>query len=236
MRKVFHSIHSIFALIDSLLFSNQQNQIQSKWVIAFDCWGVVYENVYQVFLDQHEKQLRNFLEVRKDLPNRELGYPNYYMDLADKIDHQKITDDEFYGVLSQATGESCQSIKQKMNDVICLHREILEFIKELKKQGHQVILVANADRDFLQKFLDHEAVGTFVDRVFTSSQTKARKSDIGFWKTVSTSLNVPFGNIILIDDSPTAVAKVQALGIKSILYDGNNKHLKEALHDMLKNK
>lgn len=120
-----------------------------------------------------------------------------------------------------------------MNDVMCLHKEILEFIKELKKQGHQVILVANADRDFLQKFLDHEAVGTFVDRVFTSSQAKARKSDIGFWKTVSTSLNVPFSNIVLIDDSPAAIAKVQKFGIKSILYDGNNQQLQEALLSIL---
>lgn len=108
MRKVFHSAYSIFALISSLLFSNQQTQIQSKWFIAFDCWGVVYENAYQIFLDQHEEQLRYFLEMRKDLPGRELGYPDYYTNLADKIDHQKITDEEFYGILSQATGESFQ--------------------------------------------------------------------------------------------------------------------------------
>jgi FMN phosphatase YigB (HAD superfamily) len=233
MRKAFHSSFIIFTLVSSFLFSTHPYHTQSKWVIAFDCWGVLYENAYTSFLNQYEFHLKKFLDKNKDLLGRELGYPAYYMDLADKIDQKKITDEEFYGVLSQATGEPPLVIKEKMNDVMCLHKEVLFLIKELKKHGHRVILVANSDRGFLQKFLDYESIESCVDQVFTSSQLKARKSDVQFWQAVSTALNIPFANIILVDDSQAVVGKVQGFGVKGIHYDRDNAKLREKLLSIL---
>ncbi len=220
--------------MSSPLFSAPPNPPPSKWVIAFDCWGVLYENAYTSFLNKHEGQLKKFLETHEDLPERELGYPAYYMDLANKIDHKKITDETFYGILSQATGASPQLIKEKMNDVMCLHNEVLELIKELRDQGHRVISVANADRDFLQKFLDYKSVGASIDEFFTSSQLKARKGSLQFWQAISTSLNTPLDNIILVDDSSAAVNKVQEFGVKSVHYNGNNAQLRKMLLSVLK--
>jgi len=181
-------------------------------VLVFDCFGVVFEDKFKSFLQINKEALQRFVKTQDaPLKARELGFPAFYYHLAEQIDLNNITDQVFYNIFASASGHSPEVIKATFNDVNCLNKNLIKIISRLKEKGYKVVLIANADRAFLQKFLEvnvqnaegissnYQIVDDLFDLVRTSSDIRKNKHTPEMIKIISWSCPCKTGHLSLVN-------------------------------------
>ncbi len=189
-------------------------------VIIIDCFGVIYRDAFKEFLTTNEVKLIKYLN--QNSLGKELGFPTYYYDLAHKIDMKKVSDEDFYTIFSEASGEDPEEIRKQMNAVdVMLKEEVIAFLKKIKSQ-YKLVLVANADRKFLQKFLDHKPflsqgrISELFDMPITSSDTGVLKTHALTFKKIADTFQVKKEDMLYIDDSAQHIKEVSSMEINTI--------------------
>lgn len=173
--------------------------------IVFDCFGVLYQDAFKQFLDDHAKILP---EPRE-----------HYYDLARQNERGYIEDAAFYAELSQATGIDSQQIKQGFNSTDSLSQNVVEIIEALRATGkYKIGMLSNIERDFLQKFLDNHNVGHLFDVLLASSETVYIKPQREIFEALQERVGTPFAEWYFIDDSRDNVEAAASYGIRSHLF------------------
>lgn len=198
-------------------------------LVVFDCFGVVYNDAFKDFLNSHARLLKAYA------PD---DYPGFYYELAKQIDMQVISDDEFYGTLHEASGVAANKIKALMRSTDGLNNDIITLIHVLKTRGHQIGLIAAADREFLQKFLEKNdqngrTIGELFDFVGTTAEINDRKISAKMLNVMMQSICVDITQIVVIDDSEANTIAARALGSKAITFDGDTQTLETNLMTLL---
>ncbi|HSD55942.1 MAG TPA: hypothetical protein VLA92_02200, partial [Candidatus Saccharimonadales bacterium] len=79
--------------------------------IVFDCFGVLYVDAFNQFLDAHAQEL----------PHER----SYYQDLAKQNDHGYLSDEAFYRELETDSGVPADTLKKQFNNTNCLNTNLV---------------------------------------------------------------------------------------------------------------
>lgn len=173
--------------------------------IVFDCFGVLYQDAFRQFLDDHAKILP---EPRE-----------HYYELARANEQGYIEDVEFYRELSEATGIRAYEIKKGFRSTESLNPHVVQLIHELRASGkHKVALLTNIEREFLQRFLDNSNIGDLFDVILASSETPFIKPQREIFEALESRVDTPFSEWYFIDDTKDNVEAAASYGIKSHLF------------------
>lgn len=226
-----------------LVFIMKSKETKVKAVV-FDCFGVVFKNRYKDFLNENQKALEQYIETTIipteliDTPEK-WGYPEYFNYLSYKIDLKLIVNEEYYNIFSQASNRSVNEIKKQLRDVSCINKEMVSCITDLKILEYKTALIANADRDFLEQFiqtlcsdLKYSTIAELFDVIRTSSQIgSGEKKSAEMIDTVIKELGVSIDEILIIDDSAVGVEEFQQLGVEAIQFTGSIQDIYNSLLD-----
>ena len=147
--------------------------------------------------------------------------------------------------MASASGHSPEVIKAAFNDVNCLNKDLVKIIVRLKEKGYKTVLFANADRFFLQKFLQvniqsikgkndrYQTVEDLFDLVRTSSDIRKNKHTPEMIETIAEFLDVSQKHLIIIDDSKKNIESFKQLGVSTLHYQGNNERFLNSLSILL---
>lgn len=195
-----------------------QNEVNPMCPMLIDCWGVLFNDAFKEFLKENREKLTAYLQ-NKGFSDT---FPDYYFELARKIDLREIDDEKFYGILSEASSMEPREIKERFNDTSGLNLEVVKAIKCFKGQNHKVALAINAERKFLDKFLAVDNVGKLFDITIASEELGVSKPHSDFFKFAAQKLGESnLEKIILIDDSDSNIQAAKKLGINlCIRYNG----------------
>jgi HAD superfamily hydrolase (TIGR01509 family) len=173
--------------------------------IIFDCFGVLYQDAFKQFLDDHGKHMPQPRE--------------HYYDLARQNERGYIEDVEFYRELSEATGIEPDEIKRGFRSTDSLNLNVVQIIQELRTSGkYKIGMLTNIEREFLQRFLDNHEIGHLFDVLLASSETVYIKPQREIFEALEARTGTPFGEWYFIDDTRDNVEAASSYGIKSHLF------------------
>jgi len=173
--------------------------------IVFDCFGVLYQDAFKQFLDDHAKIMP---EPRE-----------HYYDLARQNEQGYIEDAEFYSELSEATGIAPDEIKQGFRSTDSLNLNVVQIIQDLRATGnYKIAMLTNIEREFLQRFLDNHEIGHLFDTLMASSETPYIKPQREIFEALEERIGTPFAEWYFIDDTRDNVEAAASYGIKSHLF------------------
>jgi HAD superfamily hydrolase (TIGR01509 family) len=172
--------------------------------IVFDCFGVLYEDA-----------LKEFVEHYVSNPNDLRRY--YYYDLALASDRGHVPAAQFYAELSQLSGEDPAVIQHRLRDTGVLNRGVMSIVNELQPH-YRLAILSNAERSFLDHFLDSHNVGQHFDTILASSETRYVKPERGIFDEMARRLDVPLNETVFIDDSETNARAAAQYGLHAIHY------------------
>lgn len=98
-----------------------------------------------------------------------------------------------------------------------LNADLLPLLHALKSR-YRLGLLSNSERSFVDRFLANNDLRPLFDVVLASSQTRFVKPQREIFEIMAERLDLPFTNIMLIDDSPTNIGAAQSYGMKAILF------------------
>lgn len=185
--------------------------------IVFDCFGVLYRDAFEQFLDDNARALP---EPRE-----------HYYDLAKQNEFGFLSDEDFYKMFSQDSGQPPEQIKECFNSVDCLNTNVVTLLRELKATGkYKLGMVSNIERSFLQKFLDNNGIGEQFDAILASSETAHAKPDREIFEALADRIGTPFSEWYFIDDTKSNVEAARSYGIQGHVFTTTDE-LRAALAD-----
>ncbi len=113
---------------------------------------------------------------------------------------------DLYGVIGLETGAGL-----RLND------ELIPKLHELKSQ-YRLGLLTNSERSFVDRFLANNDLRPMFEVVLASSQTRFVKPQREIFEIMAERLDLPFDQILLIDDSLSNVCAAQSYGMQAILF------------------
>ncbi len=113
---------------------------------------------------------------------------------------------DLYGVVGLEVGAGL-----RLND------ELIPKLHELKSQ-YRLGLLTNSERNFVDRFLANNDLRPMFDVVLASSQTRFVKPQREIFEIMAERLDLPFDQILLIDDSLSNVGAAQSYGMQAILF------------------
>ncbi|KAI5121961.1 hypothetical protein M0805_002032 [Coniferiporia weirii] len=136
-----------------------------------------------------------------------------------------LTEQEAYAAAACEFGLDSSEIArafQEARSSLQSNPSIVSFIKELKEQhGIRVFAMSNIsapDYEVLRGMARPEEWALF-DRVFTSSEARERKPNLGFYKYVLEQTGVDPLRTVFVDDKLENILPARSLGIKGIVFD-----------------
>jgi len=100
--------------------------------------------------------------------------------------------------------------------------EMLTFIRELKHKSHGQLRVyamsniSHPDYDYLKT---KPADWSLFDKVYTSTQAKDRKPNLGFYRQVLDDIAVDPRSVLFVDDKTENVFSARSFGMRGIIFD-----------------
>jgi HAD superfamily hydrolase (TIGR01509 family) len=98
-----------------------------------------------------------------------------------------------------------------------LNQECIPVIQQLGAK-YRIAMLSNSSREFLEDFLVKNAIRPLFDTVLASGQTRFVKPQREIFDILAQRLDLPFSDLVFIDDSAMNIAAAQSYGIISILY------------------
>jgi HAD superfamily hydrolase (TIGR01509 family) len=185
--------------------------------VVFDCFGVLYQDAFKQFLDDHAATMPQ--------PRR------HYYDLAKQNELGYLSDSEFYKVFSDDTGIPAEQIKNYFNDTDCLNTNVVTLLEQIRETGKfKTAMLTNVERGFLQRFLDSHGIGHLFDVVLASSETAHVKPEREIFEALADRIETPFEEWYFIDDSSDNVEAAASYGIRGHVFTTTDE-LRKALSD-----
>lgn len=177
-----------------------------KNLYIFDCFNVIVEEIAPRFFGKYFSP--DEAKVRKE---------QYFHD----IDLGKMTLDEFYSNIEKDFGIPATNAKEYWTKTPSLNREILPILKKLREKG-DVVLLSNAPKGYVESLFQELGISSYFKKIYTSSSLDMAKPDPRVYEYVISDLHEVYENVFMIDDNPKNLEPLPSLGIKGILFQGNN--------------
>ncbi|MFY9227752.1 MAG: HAD family phosphatase [Candidatus Microsaccharimonas sp.] len=179
--------------------------------IIFDFFGVFRTDTYNAWL------LKNNLERT-----------GVYAEASILSDQGKISSDEFYRRISEATGRIVTPME--VNETAVLNADMVKFARQLKR-NYQTSLLSNAPDNLVRQLLDEYDINDIFDDVFISGEIGLIKPHADSFQHALKVMNVPANQALFIDDNALNVQSAIELGIQSVVFTSVDQ-LKKDLESM----
>ncbi len=184
--------------------------------IIFDCFGVLYPVVSDIYYERHIKEFKYDTSVLNEL-NR-------------KIDLGLIGKHDFFEGIQNVTGIPAETAAKEFSDTKIVNEEMLKLINSLKKK-YQVALLSNAGEDELD-CLERDHISGLFNTITVSCKLGIVKPDKRIFMQCVEDLKRKPKECLFIDDGLQNVDGAKKSGIDSIHYK-NIKQLKIDLEHVL---
>lgn len=176
----------------------------------FDCFGVICEPLVVGWYKQHRLQYGrsddNFDSMLHDF---NLG---------------TITEDDVveYFYTYQGNTFTQEEILRGIDNRLHINEPSVEILRELKKEGHTLILLTNANHIFFttKLYIKYPYFTSLFDDIIISSEVKMLKPNKDIFLYTLEKINKRPEEILFIDDTKENVEVAESLGIQGIVYTG----------------
>ena len=183
--------------------------------IIFDCFGVLATDTWRAFLDA----LPEGIDIKKA---HELNHA---------VDAGLITQQEFLAGIKRITGSEPPDIEQMQRGEIAKNAQLLDYIKELKKQ-YKIGILSNISSNWIRDyFLTPEEQKLFDVMVFSFEVGMTKPDPRIFWLSAE-RLGSQLHETVLIDDIERYCQAARDEGMQAITYE-NLQQLKADLTVLL---
>lgn len=169
----------------------------------FDCFGVVISDVSTLWMKNY------FTEEEQDRIRREVYR---------KLDCGLLSFAEMFEILAERAGISTQEVRREWNQNTFLMKDTVKFIDQLRQNGHKVVLLSNAAREYIDELFTKYDLYKHFDKIFVSSCYGCAKPDREFYQICLDGCGEKYQNIYFTDDNPINLEGLQTLGITPILF------------------
>ncbi|MEX0617309.1 MAG: HAD family phosphatase [Candidatus Woykebacteria bacterium] len=176
--------------------------------IIFDFFGVFYLDLYWVWLG-------------KKIPNLEKRR-SFFQDLSDKLDKNELTEEKFLQTLSEESGTPRDSVIDEMFGEVSIDQELISLLSRFKNK-YKIGLLSNARGEWLREILEKEDIAKYFDELVISSEVGTIKPQPEIFEEMLKCLEVGKNEALFIDDRAKNVTAAKKFGIKSLLYESNEK-------------
>ncbi len=152
-------------------------------------------------------------------------------DLTDKYFHPgdrgEVTFEEIVSNVCRDFNFERDFVLKNLLEVPQPHKEYIDILRKLKKEGHKVILLSNAC-DFLVPYLmKRYGVDDLFDGTFISYEIGHHKPDIDAFTYALEKVGCNPNDAVFIDDNQENVDSAASIGIHPFLFKNNEEKLKE---------
>lgn len=171
--------------------------------IIFDCFGVLAQDGWLKFSEEHFKK-----PVERSLAR----------DLLKQHDAGILTADQFSRQAAEMTDVSSDMLKEVITTHNTKNDQLLDFIKKLKGAHYKLGILSNVGEDWLGKFLTAEEHDLF-DYILLSYKVGLTKPDPLIYMMAAEKLDVPTQECVFIDDRQVCVDGAISVGMKGVRYE-----------------
>lgn len=176
----------------------------------FDCFGVICEPLVVGWYKEHRSQYGrsddNFDAMLRDF---NLG---------------TITEDDVVEYFYTYKGNTFtqEEILHGIDNRLHINEPLVEILRELKKEGHTLILLTNANHHFFRTklYIKYPYFTSLFDDIIISSEVKMLKPNKDIFLYTLEQINKKPEEILFIDDTTENVEVAESLGIQGIVYTG----------------
>lgn len=181
----------------------------AKSTLIFDFFGVISTEVSPRWFSKRftEEQARLLKEK--------------YMSMADV---GKYTEAELFDYLSHLSGEPAEDIYNEFMSYVQINRELVDIIIKLKEK-YKIVLLSNALDSWLHKILAENDLYKCFDHYVISGEEGIAKPSLEIYRIALSRSDTDPGQAVFIDDNGRNLLAAEAVGIRGILYENNEKLL-----------
>jgi epoxide hydrolase-like predicted phosphatase len=183
--------------------------------IIFDCFGVLATDTWRAFLDA--------LPEGADLKKAH--------QLNHAVDAGLITQQEFLAGVKEVTGSEPPDIGQMLGGEIAKNVQLLDYIKELKKQ-YKIGMLSNISSNWVRDYFLTAKEQKLFDTMIFSFEVGMTKPDPRIFWLAAQRLGVDPDEVVFIDDIDRYCQAARNEGMQAIVYE-NFKQLKADLTSLL---
>lgn len=169
----------------------------------FDCFGVVVSDVSTLWMKNY------FTKEEQDVIRREVYR---------KLDCGLITFSEMFEIVAKRAGISSEQVRREWDQHMYLMQDTVDFIDQLRQAGHQVVLLSNAAREYIDELFTKYDLYKHFDKIFVSASYGCAKPDREFYQICLDGCTKSYQNIYFTDDNPANLQGLETLGITPILF------------------
>lgn len=109
------------------------------------------------------------------------------------------------------------AMKQEVTHLISFRPYADEFLKNIKDNGKQVIMITNAHRDSLSLKLERLPMAHYFDKLISSHDYGYPKEDQSFWRALEDHIGLDKQHALFIDDNISILDSAKTYGIAELL-------------------
>lgn len=181
--------------------------MQAKNII-FDCFGVICHPPISGWYMNHAKKF-SFIDY------------NLNNTLVD-FDLNKISEDQLFEYFSKYpfVNSNKEKLRDEIDSYLGIDHELVEYIKKIKKEGHKIFLLSNANHNFFERkvYKDFPEFKNLFDDIIISSEIGMVKPNRDIFMFLLDKHSLNSEDCIFIDDNKVNVEAAENVGILSYLY------------------
>lgn len=174
--------------------------------IIFDFAGVIGSDGYWVIL----KERLPDIQKRKQ----------FFHNLSIQVDDGSISNKQFASIISKELTVPENEIETEIFKRIIINKELLERIRQLRKQ-YKICLLTNYTHEWMERLFQIYSLDQFFDVKVISSLVGLVKPDKKIYQLALNRLEIKPEEAVFIDDRQYNVDGGEQAGIKSLLFTNN---------------
>jgi putative hydrolase of the HAD superfamily len=129
----------------------------------------------------------------------------------------KWTDLDFW---SEELDLDIPALKEQLRHLIDVHPHVVDFLREMRRQGKHVHLLTNAHWKSVDLKFAKTGIGEYFDSVVTSNEIGAPKEDQEFWRRAQGRIGFGLEDTLFVDDTEDVLRSAREFGIRYVLLKG----------------
>lgn len=183
-----------------------------KNIFIFDFFGVIGDEVADMWLTNR---------VGHELAT------SFRTEVISKADLGLIREDELFDEVGKLTGMTREQALRGWLDTVKIKKGTVAVIRELKKQGHTIVLLSNAPHIFLHRILSRDNLYYLFDFKVISCEVGIAKPNPDIYDIVLKQYQGKYQKIYFIDDNIHNVIASRNMGIEGILFEDEKSLIKK---------
>lgn len=201
----------IFDLYGTLvdIHTEETPQVWEKTALYFGfygahCTGETLHSAFEAALAAREAQAGQSYECFPDIPFEQI--------MAELFRSMGVTEN------ADALGVNAAQLFRILSiEYLRLYPHVLDALTELRRRGHRLWLLSNAQRVFTEYELRHLGLGEQLDGIYISSDYGCRKPDVRFYQALLQEQQLDPARCLMIgNDRQTDIAGARAAGLATL--------------------